>query len=70
VSIPCMTGPYVGVNCKLTLLKSSIRKAPLLNGTYAREGSEEGSRQWVCKRAQAATSFSVTSIPSSYRAPA
>jgi hypothetical protein len=42
VSIPCVTGPYVGVNCKLTLLKSSIRKSPLLNGTYAREGSEDG----------------------------
>jgi hypothetical protein len=38
-----VTGPYVGVNCKLTLLKSSIRKSPLLNnGTYAREGSEDG----------------------------
>jgi hypothetical protein len=42
VSIPCVTGPYVGVNCKLTLLKSSIRKSPLLNTTYPREGSEDG----------------------------
>lgn len=42
VSIPCVTGPYVGVNCKLTLLKSSIRKSPLLrDGAYAREGTED-----------------------------
>jgi hypothetical protein len=42
VSIPCVTGPYAGVNCKLTLLKSSIRKTPLLrDGAYAREGSED-----------------------------
>lgn len=42
VSIPCVTGPYVGVNCKLTLLKSSIRKSPILHeGEYARQGSED-----------------------------
>lgn len=42
VSIPCVTGPYVGVNCKLTLLKSSIRKTPILSdGEYARQGSED-----------------------------
>lgn len=42
VSIPCVTGPYVGVNCKLTLLKSSIRKMPILrDGEYAREGAED-----------------------------
>lgn len=33
VSIPCVTGPYAGVNCKLTLLKSSIRKTPILAPT-------------------------------------
>ena len=42
VSVPCVTGPYAGVNCKLTLLKSTIRKSPLLNGTYEREGMEDG----------------------------
>lgn len=42
VTIPCVTGPYAGVNCKLTLLKSSIRKNPaLLNNSYAREGTED-----------------------------
>jgi hypothetical protein len=42
VSIPCVTGPYVGVNCTLTLLKSSIRRSPLLqDGLYGREGSED-----------------------------
>ncbi len=42
VSIPCVTGPYAGVNCKLTLLRSSIRKSPLLrDGAYAREGAED-----------------------------
>lgn len=43
VSIPCVTGPYAGVNCKLTLLKSSIRRSTLPNGVYARdpEGLED-----------------------------
>jgi hypothetical protein len=42
VSIPCVTGPYVGVNCKLTLLKSSIRTTPILrDGEYARQGAED-----------------------------
>jgi len=42
VSIPCVAGPYTSVNCTLTLLKSSIRKSPLLrDGSYAREGAED-----------------------------
>jgi hypothetical protein len=42
LSIPCVTGPYVSVNCTLTLRKSSIRKTPMLrNGTYARTGAED-----------------------------
>ncbi len=41
VSIPCVTGPYAGVNCTLTLLQSSIRTKPTLaDGGYAR--SEDG----------------------------
>jgi hypothetical protein len=37
VSIPCVTGPYTGVNCTLTLLKSSIRTKPtLIDEVYAR----------------------------------
>jgi hypothetical protein len=42
LSIPCVTGPYSGVNCTLTLLKSSIRKTPILrDGAYAREDAED-----------------------------
>jgi hypothetical protein len=42
MSLPCVTGPYVGVNCKLTLVKSSIRTTPILrDGEYAREGAED-----------------------------
>ncbi len=37
VSIPCVTGPYAGVHCKLALLKSEIRTSPdLPDGKYAR----------------------------------
>ena len=42
VSIPCVTGPYAGVNCTLTLLKSSIRKTSIFHGdVYAREDAED-----------------------------
>lgn len=42
VSIPCVTGPYTSVNCTLTLLKSTIRKNPLLrDGSYVREDAED-----------------------------
>jgi hypothetical protein len=42
LSIPCVTGPYVSVNCTLTLLKSSIRKTQVLrDGFYAREDAED-----------------------------
>jgi len=42
LSIPCVTGPYTSVNCTLSLLKSAIRKSPLLrDGAYAREGAED-----------------------------
>ncbi len=45
LSIPCVTGPYTGVNCSLSLLKSSIRKSPLLRGgAYARDGAEVDDR--------------------------
>jgi hypothetical protein len=38
VSIPCVTGPYTGVNCTLMLLKSSVRHGnTLVNGKYARQ---------------------------------
>jgi peptidoglycan hydrolase-like protein with peptidoglycan-binding domain len=32
LTVPCVTGPYVGVNCTLTLLKSSIRHSNKLLG--------------------------------------
>ena len=41
VSIPCVTGPYTSINCTLTLLKSTVRKNPLLRDGYAREGAED-----------------------------
>ncbi|MFO8091155.1 MAG: neuraminidase-like domain-containing protein [Desulfatiglandaceae bacterium] len=44
ISIPCVTGPYTSVNCKLTLLKSSIRKSPSAKGSDGYPRSEEDSR--------------------------
>lgn len=42
LSIPCVTGPHASVNCTLSLLKSSIRKTPVLrDGSYAREDAED-----------------------------
>jgi hypothetical protein len=42
LSIPSVSGPYTSVNCTLSLLKSSLRKSPLLaDGEYARQGSED-----------------------------
>jgi hypothetical protein len=41
VSIPCITGPYTSVNCRLTLLRSSIRKVPILGDGYARMGADD-----------------------------
>lgn len=42
VTIPCTTGPYAGVNCTLTLRKSSIRKTPQLDGAgYAADGPND-----------------------------
>jgi hypothetical protein len=42
LSVPAVVGPYTGVNCKLTLVKSSVRRSPLLrDGAYEREGAED-----------------------------
>ena len=42
LSIPSVTGPYTSVNCTLSLLKSSLRRSPLLmDDEYARQGSED-----------------------------
>jgi hypothetical protein len=35
LTIPCTTGPYTGVNCKLTLLKSAVRKTTATTPQYA-----------------------------------
>jgi hypothetical protein len=42
VSIPCVVGPYTSLNCRLTLLKSSIRTSTLPgdNG-YQRDGAND-----------------------------
>ena len=42
LSIPSVTGPYTSVSCTLSLLRSSVRKSPLLSEDgYARAGSED-----------------------------
>jgi hypothetical protein len=42
LSIPAVTGPYTSVNCKISLLRSSLRLSPLLStGGYEREGAED-----------------------------
>jgi hypothetical protein len=42
ITIPCVTGPYAGVNCTLTQLRSSIRHAnTLLAGKYARKTDDD-----------------------------
>src|SRR5262249_41412528 len=43
LTIPSVAGPYTSVSCTLSLLKSSIRKSPLLSDDgYARTGSDDG----------------------------
>lgn len=42
LSIPSVVGPYTGVACRLTLLKSSIRHTPIVGPDgYARSGLED-----------------------------
>jgi hypothetical protein len=42
LSIPAVVGPYTSVNCTLTLLRSSVRKSPLLkDGEYKRQGTND-----------------------------
>jgi hypothetical protein len=42
LTIPCVTGPYTGVSCTLSLLKSSVRHGETLLGgkKYARDGED------------------------------
>jgi hypothetical protein len=46
VTVPCVSGPYTGVNGTLTLLKSSFRRSPTAAGGYARrdDGAEPDAR--------------------------
>jgi hypothetical protein len=42
VTLPCVTGPYTGVNCTLTMQKGTIRTSTALPGNkYARQGSDD-----------------------------
>lgn len=41
MSVPCVAGPYVSVNCKLTMLTSSVRTSPAIAGGYPRDGLED-----------------------------
>src|SRR5438105_1679738 len=42
VTIPCVTGPYAGINCRLTQHSSSIRHtSTLLADKYARNGTDD-----------------------------
>jgi hypothetical protein len=41
LSIPSVAGPYTGVNCTVSLLRSSLRKSPVAGEDYARQGSED-----------------------------
>ena len=42
VSIPCVTGPYTGVHCTLTLLKSSVRHSnTLASGKYGATSEDD-----------------------------
>jgi hypothetical protein len=36
VSVPCVTGPYTGINCTLTLVKNTIRKNTAITDGYER----------------------------------
>jgi hypothetical protein len=42
LSLPSVVGPYTSVNCTLTLLRSSVRKSPLLrDGEYKRAPADD-----------------------------
>lgn len=41
LSIPCITGPYTGIHCKFSLLRSTIRVSSLLGDGYSRDPEED-----------------------------
>lgn len=44
LSIPCVTGPYTSVHCKLSLLRSSIRTSSIVGDGYPRNPESDDSR--------------------------
>ena len=44
LTIPSVTGPYTSVSCTLSLLKSSLRKSPLLKDDVYRRDTQEDDR--------------------------
>ena len=44
LSIPCVAGPYTGVHCKVSLLRSSIRISSLKGETYSRSTESDDNR--------------------------
>lgn len=44
VSIPCIVGPYTGIHCKMSLLRSSIRTSSLTGSGYGRLETGDDSR--------------------------
>jgi hypothetical protein len=44
LSLPCITGPYTSVHCKLSLLRSSIRISSVAADQYARPGTGDDPR--------------------------
>jgi hypothetical protein len=44
VSIPCITGPYTSVHCKLSMLRSSIRTSSVSGEPYGRADGGENDR--------------------------
>jgi Tc toxin complex TcA C-terminal TcB-binding domain/ABC toxin N-terminal region/Neuraminidase-like domain len=47
VTIPCVAGPYAGVNCTLTLLRSSVRSKTGLSPSYARDDAAGADPRFV-----------------------
>jgi len=44
ITIPCITGPYTTISCKLTLAKSALRASSLASGQYQRKATGDDPR--------------------------
>ena len=60
VSVPCVTGPYVSVNCKLTMLRNNLRISTSTSGGYAATDADLDTGQRIWRR-YGATESIVTS---------